>query len=297
MTSMVPGGMLGARRRRCLFCLLAVLAAASGEASDPPGRSSTQRSALIAKQIAQSLFHATQRVVAKQGIPWTSTAGRSALSALGAVVRSVLRRAVTKLRNVHVPDDLTPTSIETAFISGEMNSTKVVVRGLHTLTDFRVAALDAEHFTVTSTLDSLNSSMIVDLRARMLLGRLLHTTPVEARFAVLSQLKKVTITTRWHCPLTPETLRVLLQCEDGPEGSAESRKAQRALRPRIVGAEVRIEDAVVALQQTQVQPDALGASAPLLWRLASAACAARLREALEEQLARKVLKAVREANG
>lgn len=272
----------------------------SASATAPTDERASQRSSLLAaKQVGSALLQATRRVVAKEGIAWTSPAGRSALAGTGSVLRSLLRGAVRTLSLVELPDRITTDRFSSALVSGEMNvsASQVVVRGLDTLSDFRVEAHDREHFTSTSTIDSLNSSMVVDLRARMLLGRLLRTEPVEARFAAVSQLLAVRIVIRWHAPLTPELLAQLLRVDRVAPVPASGQGLRRALRLRAVSVDVHIGEAVVALQPDTPPPDALGASAPLMWRLASSACAAQLREVLEVKLAQRVREAIRELEG
>ena len=275
----------------------ALLSTGPGCASWPPPSDAPQHrcSALLAAKAAgRALLSAAQRSLATHGIAWTSPAGRAALAASGAVIRSLLLRATAELRQLELGNHASTERVETAWASAEVNTTRLVVRGLHTMDEFRADAFDAEHFTVTSTLGSLNSSALVDVRVRTRIARLEHV----GRFGVLSQLRRVSVTTRWRCALTPEALRVLALAGEalgGAEGRADRLRAQRALRPRIVRVDVRIADVDVALSPSQPSADALCQSTPFLWRLASSACAERLREAFEVQLAQKLLDAIRDS--
>jgi len=205
------------------------------------------------------------------------------------LLRELLRRAAARVGHVQL-DQLSSELFETALLSdGELTTSHASVRGLETLADFRTAAVDADHFEITSSLQSLNCSMTVDAHARLTALGWFRSEQMQARFAAVSQMKAVRVTAIWSCPLTPAVLRTVLGVAD--EVSVE--KAQRQLNARIVSVRVEIGNAVVSLQSTEPRPEDLG-SASLLWRLVSSACATQLKKALEEKLATKLLEAVRD---
>lgn len=288
-------GIVGApssRRRRHVYAVVLALVVAAGgeEAHGPPSPppplpppQPSERVSMIA--LGRTLVRNASALISSAAqsdelISWTSLPARSMLATTGVCLRPVIRGVATRISLISHPWELIDEPLDGGAVIGSYNATNLTVAGMNTLTDFAVVADDHTHFNVTSQVEELRASILVELSAAFRIGPLRLGPPVRVKFVVASVMRDVQLTTRWKCELSLGALRRL--------GGRVSCGSVLAVIPEVTNVTMRIRNPVLSVHVGQATDETLEHPPPVLWRLLSSAIARDLTRLLEHEIAEAV---------